>query len=342
MRLRAFRLHPVGREAMEALVRTVAEADVALQLPLPPRTFVLGPLRRRIADGHRVELHLRIRDGCILRREAEGAVRPPFQLPLGFKLTGLRLSDRGEVLLQVTGLPDLNLSRLTSRVPVIPESAADLVQMLRDLHRAPRDRQEQEPTVDLDHTEDLSGTEDLEGTPEPAGEPPPSFSLTLTRLRPHPDTRLELGEAGTLELGPETVVDMTVAGSRVELKGVLHVVGGNLAGPELTAEGVRGHVELGMERGEGIRRTWLQSADFTADRFQVGKDADPGWALSEASIDIPRLVLERDDEGWEGEGAVLLSGRGGVRVPPSASSARWLHRSEDATQHLELHFEKEK
>jgi hypothetical protein len=335
MHFRSFRLHPVAPERLTDLVSLVSEAEVTLRMALPERTVQLGPWKKRLPGGHWAELQLRVERGRILRNEVRGVVDPPVGLPMGLKLAGLALSDRGDVLAKVSGLPPVNLTRLAAGVPRIPGTTEELRQVLLDLRAKPSGPGSNGAAAPA--TSDPSYA-----SHGPAPEEAASLELRLQSLKPVVGGRLELGDAGVVALGEETCLHLESSGTCVSVGGVLHVVEGSLWGPELEAEGLRGRVQIGLERNGTHRRTRLEFGTVELRRFRVGEDPAPGWTLDGAQLGIHALEFVQSEGAWKSSGGLELRGRGGIRVPEDPRWARWeVHRPATAQQHLRLRFDPE-
>ncbi|MEM1022067.1 MAG: hypothetical protein AAGD10_18605 [Myxococcota bacterium] len=232
-----FALHRIPKLQPESFLELAESASLDLELPLPRQRLRLGPIEREWFGAHALHLRLGIRAGLIDRSTARTRIDPPLSLPLGVGVRGLRLTDDGELVLELSGLGDFNLTRLIPLLPRIPE---DPVELWRNLEgRIPRGRRTQPPA------------------PAPAPNPPTNgegsgrqLKMRLEALKPFPDARLDLGQAGHIALGAGTEFSVEMLGKTVSVKGRAALSGGRLAGPAMEMDGVSGATELSWDKRE--------------------------------------------------------------------------------------------
>lgn len=340
--LKAFRLHPVHRESLNDLLERVWQADVQLEVAIPSKELHIGPWRRQVPMGHWAELNLEIRAGVLLREQARGRIEPPLPLPLGFKMCGLSLSPQGEVLASVRGLPSVNLHRLAPSVPPIPGTMQELVDVLRGIRSSgpqrqdvpspspgvpgPSPAQEARPSTDLadEASSDQGVAHRLRRAP---------IRWRLTEIKPRPECWVDLGKAGCIQLGPDTVLQIEKQTGHTEVRGHVHVLDGTLKGPSLVAEGVSGRAQIGLERRGRGRRTELKESVLSFSRFDAAAE-EGDFALRGAELETESLTVHSNEERWQAEGSLQLAGRGRV----SSRSPRWRHEADGDCHRLVMDF----
>jgi hypothetical protein len=273
-----FRLHVVDRPDPYEVLGWIQKGSVRLRLPIPRREVHLGPLSFHIAST--AVLELEVDDGSINRATAQGRLDPPIRLPLGFEAERIHLSPRGDLLLGISRLPDVNLSSLVSWLPRVPDKLRDLGQQLRG-RSAPGTAGDRDPSP--------------AGAAETAA-PRRPFEVEARRVRPLPGVLVDLGPAGRLELDPASELDVRYADGRLTCTGTVVFDGGRLTGPQFEVENLRSSSRVRWERGES-----LEFEDLVAHADHLEWTHEREWRLDDVELRSARVAHNRRDGHLEGE-----------------------------------------
>lgn len=291
-----FRLHVVERPDPAEVLGWMGEGTVRLRLPVPKRRVQLGPVAWSLDST--VVLDVRVSDGRVDRAQTKGRLEPPVRLPLGFEVDRLHLSPRGDLILELGGLPDLNLSALIPWLPRVPTHLRDLGQQLAERARAERRSAEGGSRED--------GSEPPAKAPSEPVEPPrPGLEVDARAVRPLLGVVMDLGAAGRLELSPSSQLDLRYAERRLTCQGTLNVEGGELSGPKFHADGLRSSGRVSWERKRSFE---LSDLTVTADHLQWSHQ-DEAWRLVDVELESDRLVFRRTDGGYTLEGELAITGK---------------------------------
>lgn len=273
-----FALHRIPKLRPESFLELAESASLDLKLPLPRQRLRLGPLEREWFGEHALHLRLAIRAGLIDRSSARTRMEPPLSLPLGVGVRGLKLTEDGELILELNGLGDFNLTRLVPLLPRIPEDPVELWRSLEG--RLPRSRRSQ-PPAPAAHS---APTSDLERSGA-------QLELRLEALRPFRDARLDLGPAGHVSFGEGTELSVEMLGKNILLKGRAVLSDGRLAGPAMELVGLTGTTGVSWSRGEETLLD-LSGMELDAQRFRFLDEAPLRLDLSQAKLHIPAFRAE--------------------------------------------------
>jgi len=276
-----FALHRIPKLRPESFLEVAESASLVLELPIPRQRLRLGPLEREWFGEHALHLRLGIRAGLIDRSNARTRIEPPLSLPLGVGVRGLRLTEDGELILELSGLGDFNLTRLIPLLPRIPEDPVELWRSLEG--RLPRGRRSQPPAPAASGN-GTPPTSDLEKSG-------PQLQMRLEGLRPFADARLELGPAGHIALGEGTELSVQVMGRKVALKGKAVLSGGRLVGPAMELVGISGSTDVSWSRN-GDSLLDLSGLELDAQSFRFLEDAPLRLDLTRAKLQIPAYRAE--------------------------------------------------
>lgn len=220
-----------------SLKKILAVADsgrAKVSIPLVPQTVRIGPFALEIEVGAHVVLELVVAPGGVIeRKETRGRLEPSLKLPLGVAVNGVYVDDSGNIVADLKGVPDLNLSLLALRGLRVPPTLDDLLALVfrDDAAREPDAKEPKEPKEgksDSDAYIDFGGIEVLAK-----------------------DVRVK---AGALDIGAGVVVDAG-EGTRLDIawsKGVLRIDGrvdvkqAHLTQPSFALDGVRGSARIAL------------------------------------------------------------------------------------------------
>ncbi len=223
-----------------SLKKILAVADsgrAKVSIPLVPQTVRIGPFALEIEVGAHVVLELVVAAGGVIeRKETRGRLEPSLKLPLGVAVNGVYVDDAGNVVADLKGVPDLNLSLLALRGLRVPPTLNDLLALVfRD--EAPRDPDE---NTDKDAQEAKESKND--------GDAYIDFDGIEVLAK---DVRVK---AGALDIGAGVVIDAG-EGTRLDIawnKGVLRIDGrvdvkqAHLTQPSFALDGVRGSARIAL------------------------------------------------------------------------------------------------
>lgn len=226
---------PVRDLALQEILLHARSGTAHVRLPLRPSTFRVGPLTLEIVPGAAALLDVAVEDGCIVFEACEGRIEPPVSLPLGFTFRGLYLDDKGQVHVDIGGLPDLNVSRLFLGGFRVPATLKEALAIAFD--RAPKG----EPPKAADEE----------------GEPAPPAVRTEARDKPGIEIDLDdlvveargvtatgdplvLGSLGRLTLGGGTRLDILYRKDLLAVSGQVDVEDATFSGEGFRVDGLRG------------------------------------------------------------------------------------------------------
>lgn len=296
-----FRLHVIERPDPAEVLGWIGEGLVRLRLPLPERRIHLGPISWSLNST--AVLEVEVSGGEIDRASARGHLDPPVRLPLGFEVERLRLSPQGDIVLGLSGLPDLNLTALIPWVPRIPQRLRELGDQL-----ASRARAERPPAAESSARPGPAGPPS--GTPAPR----PGLEVDARDVRPLPSVVMDLGPAGRLQLSPTSQLDLRYAERKLTSRGSLILDAGTLEGPRFHADGLRSTSRMNWERK---RRFEMTDLSVRADHLQWSHD-DREWRLVDVELESDRVVYTRSGDDISLEGELRVTGRPDPAYAPSA------------------------
>lgn len=205
-------LKPVRDLALREILSHAESGRATVRLPLPARSFKVGPFSAEIQDGTEAVIELCVHGATILREQTHGTLDPPIALPLGLSFRGLYLDESGAIIADIAGFPDINLSKLIDRVPYIPGTLEELLSVIFDGERG----------------EGSSSGLDLSGLRVEARDVVPRAEV------------FHLGNAGELLVGPETRLDVDFARDELSLRGRVEIVDATLEGAGFQVRGLSG------------------------------------------------------------------------------------------------------
>lgn len=260
--------------ALKEILHHAESGRARVRLKLPARNFRVGPLSFELREGTEAIIDLDVRHAEIRRETTRGTIEPPIALPLGMTFRGLYLSDEGDVLADIAGFPDLNLSQLTTKVPRIPATLDELLALLFD------DR--------------------VETGDEPAFDPN-DLVVEARDVVPRAEA-FSLGDAGMLVLGPETRLDVDYATSGLSVRGRVQLLDAHLRGNGFALEGLAGEGTLTW-RLDGLHAAAAMHLDVTCFEARAGhasvtlKDGSH-VELGPSSLGRSSLELSRASDGF--------------------------------------------
>jgi hypothetical protein len=247
-------IQPVRELALREILRHAHSGKARVHLKLPARKIPVGPLSLDL-EGHEVVIELEVEGASIKRGETRGTIEPPLPLPLGMELRSLYLNKEGDVVADISGLPDLNLTALVPRVPRVPATLDEILALLFD-----SDQEE----------DDGDGGGDAEGNSGAT----PAFDMSGLYVEardvvPRAET-LDLGGVGDVLMGPETLLDVDVRGDEIRLRGRVHVLDARLHGTGFQLSGLsgKGSIEWELHGIETLRETTLS---LVCDEARLGR-----------------------------------------------------------------------
>jgi hypothetical protein len=218
-----FELKPIRDIALRELLSHATHGTARVHLPLVATKLKKGLFTIEIPEEAEAVIELEVEDGIIIRdkKRTRGDIVPDISLPLGLKFRGIYLDDDGSIIADIARFPNLNLSWLNVAKLRIPATLEELMAML--------------------FGDEIAG--------EPSAEPEPkkdgtSVPVDLSRLRveardivPRPDG-LPLGQAGVLQLGPDTRLDVDYTEDALELGGHVDISRADLTGAGFAVRGL--------------------------------------------------------------------------------------------------------
>ncbi len=254
--------------ALKELLRHADSGRARVRLKLSARSFRVGPLAIELREGTEAIIDLEVKDAAILRETTKGTLEPPISLPLGMTFRGLYLNDDGDVIADIAGFPDVNLSQLTTRVPRIPATLDELIALVFE-DRPPREG-------------DDDGGFDASGLLVEARD-------VIPRLEP-----LHLGDAGELLLGPDTRLDVDFAVSGLAVRGRVQVLQAHVRGVGFDVEGLaaNGSVSLQLDGPAASGDVRLDATCFEANVKRARLTLRDGSHLELGPSSLGRSTLE--------------------------------------------------
>ena len=313
----------LGDLALAEILSHARSGRARVRLPLRPTTMKRGPFSFTIPPGSEVVIDLEVEEDVILRQATRGSIVPALKLPLGVSIRGVYLDDEGNILADLAGFPDVNLSWLALNGLRVPASLREVIDMAFDqrdtrLFRPPPTatstaqydgrivvvRDEVLATGVVTSADDVGHIEDKSGPGDDAS----VQALDLDRLRveargvlPHL-TPLSLGRAGALTPGPNTVFDIDFSMEGMMVHGDVELVDGTLDVGGLKIRNIFGRGSF-VVRLEGIRDVVGLSLQLQIENGEVG---DASIALGDGTrVNVENAALENAtiDVGWA-EGAI--------------------------------------
>lgn len=259
--------------ALKEILRHADSGRARVRLKLPARTFRVGPLAMELREGTEAIIDLDVRRAEILRESTKGTIEPPISLPLGMTFRGLYLNDDGDVIADIAGFPDLNLSQLTTKVPRIPGTLDELIALLFD----------ERPSTGEEPAFDASG-----------------LVVEARDVVPRAEA-FHLGDAGVLMLGPETRLDVDYSAGELAVRGRVQLLDAHLRGVGFAVEGLAGQGTLtwqldGLNASDAMR---LDVAVFEARAGHASLTLKDGshLELGPSSLGRSSLELSRSSSG---------------------------------------------
>jgi len=200
-------------------VDIVGDGRVVFEMALRPGTYLSGLKRLKIAPGTMVRVETVVKDGKIDRKQtrlaflqdnadelgAAGSATRPLDTLLWTNTRGIYLDnagdDRNAVKLDISGFPDLDLTRTLFGVDALPSSLPELVRVLRQPRTSPADPK---MTADLERSTDTQSMR---------------FVVEVNTVRA--GARLPLGERGSLEFDAKSRLTLRGDADETRLSGVL-------------------------------------------------------------------------------------------------------------------------
>src|SRR5690606_30930898 len=216
-----FKLRPLGKLNLKALLMQVENGHTTINLPLPRTRLEAGPLKVDLESGHEAIIELDVVEAFI-ERSTHGRIEPPIDLPLGAGFEGLYLDDNGDVKADLRGLPDVNLSRWVDAVPRIPESLDEALASVCD--RPPRTEERKAPRLALSE-----------------------LRVEARGLTPRGLAPIRMGDAVEVMLGDGTLLDVEYHRNRVTIRGTAVLDGGAIQGEGFKAQQLSGRVTVAVK-----------------------------------------------------------------------------------------------
>jgi hypothetical protein len=226
-------IEPAKDLALREIIRQADSGRVEVVLPLPKKKLSRGPIAIDLTKGHAAVVELEVSGARVSRKKTKGTIEPKIQLPLGLEFRGLYLDEHGEIIADVAGFPDINLSRWSSAVPQIPATLDKLLDLLFP---------EAQPKPDAKSEKKEKAEElDLSG-----------LVVRARSVRPRCAEALDLGRLGRVMLGPNTALDVDYSAKELVVRGRAHVDGATFFGKGFRLDGVaaEGDAEWRLAGGE--------------------------------------------------------------------------------------------
>lgn len=212
-------LRPVRDLALREILSHAESGRATVRLPLPARTFKVGPFSLEIPAGTQAVIELEVERAAIVRESVRGTLEPPIALPLGISFRGLYLDDAGCIIADIASFPDVNLSKLSERVPRIPGTLDELLSLLFDREERPEGEEAREGF-------DATG-----------------LQVSARDVVPRAEV-FHLGDAGDVLVGEDTRLDVDFAEDELSVRGRLDMRRATLHGAGFYVDGVRGEGTL--------------------------------------------------------------------------------------------------
>jgi hypothetical protein len=239
-----FSLNPVRALALKEIIRHAASGRARISLPFPLKEIDAKVTTVQVPEETRLEIDVVLEDAAIVQSETVGRVEPPLPLPLGLEVRGAYLDDAGDVLVDITGLPDINLSK-RGLVPRIPPNLDELLHTL--FPEEGDEGGEQDDGLALDTTK---------------------IEVEAWDLIPREET-FHLGSAGEVLVGADTRLDLVFAHERLIARGKIVLQDARLHGTTFDLAGIKGvaELELALLGSEEDRRL---SVELRSPEAQLG------------------------------------------------------------------------
>ncbi|MFZ9888397.1 MAG: hypothetical protein ACO3JL_12920, partial [Myxococcota bacterium] len=199
-----FALGQVRRLALRELLRHADSGRARVRVPLPPKSLRVGPLSVELKEGTEAIIDLEVKGAQILRGATKGMLEPPIELPLGMSFRGLYVNEHGEIIGDIAGFPDLNLSQLSARVPRIPATLDEVLELLPE--------------------QEGNGATMPEGNGAQM-----ALRVEARDVVPRAEP-FSLGEAGEVVFGPDTRLDVDFTPDGLTVRGRVEVLDATLLG----------------------------------------------------------------------------------------------------------------
>lgn len=261
---------------LQEVLGLVFHGQATVRVPLVPRTLGLGPFSVSVVAGQQMVVRFAVEAGLVPRNAARGTVEPPVALPLGVGFNGIRLGRDGALVADISRFPDLNLSELVLKGRKIPEGLRDTLEMVfsdRPSSGASSGEPKSAPLVDTK-----------------------GIRVQAVNVVPRPEP-LVLGENTRLNLGADTLLDITWADNELHVRGLVCLADAVVGGTGFHLEGVtgRGQADLRMVFAEGRKTMELTVTDLDATITRGVVDRANGTQLVLGPLQTRggRLTLQR-------------------------------------------------
>lgn len=310
----------LGDLALAEILSHARSGTARVHLPLHPATMKKGPFSLTIPEGAEVVIDLEVQEDVILRKGTRGHIVPSLKLPLGVEIRGVYLDEEGNIVADLAGFPDINLSWLALDGLRVPASLREVLDMIFDEKDTRLIRRPQHETLapfdgrivvvkeEVDADGVVRGVDDLRAVEVSRKEVVDAKekadsdatdervkAIDLDRLRvqargvlPHL-TPMSLGAAGFLTPGPETVFDIDFTMDGMSVHGDVELVAGELDIGSLKIQDIKGRGSF-IVRIDGISEVKGMAIQLDIESGRVGPSR---IALKDGTnVDVDSAELE--------------------------------------------------
>ena len=225
----------LGHIALREILEHADAGSAVVRIPVPAQAVRAGPLSIDIPPDTAVVLEIIVlRGGQIDRTATHGRLEPALALPLGIVLNGIYLNDSGELITDVDGFPDINLSRLVLRGLRVPDSLAAVLALIFPTPSVGATEAAGEEVTPAGHDNESGARRFLDFT---------SIEVTAQGIRLR-DVEFSLGSAVSLRPGSDTELTVVWQNRNLRIDGTADIVSATFHNAALSLEAIQGRARV--------------------------------------------------------------------------------------------------